>query len=99
MVLDIVVGATRELLSDVCPPVAVVLVEGNEDCLFIVGPFPFLQLNVKVVDIAFTTLLALSTGQMCSNLCPLSTVELALLTEDVVFLSGPRTLPFDEGRT
>lgn len=99
MVFDIVIGATRELLGNVCPPVTMVLVERNENCLFVVSPFSLLQLRVEVVDKAFSTLLALSTGQMRSNLCPLSPIKLALLSENVVFLGGPRALSFDDGRT
>lgn len=79
MVLDVVIRSPGKLLGDVCPSVAMVLMQSNKYCLFIVSPFSFLQLRIKMIDESFPTLLALSTRKMCGDLCPLSTIEGALL--------------------
>lgn len=49
-----------------------------------------------MIDIAFTTLLSLTTREIRCNLSPLAAVDLSLGLEDFIFFGSPRALPFDE---
>lgn len=55
-----------------------VLMKSNENGLFVVSPFSFLESGIQMVDKSLSTLLALSTRQMRSNFGPFSTIEVAL---------------------
>lgn len=97
MILDIIIGTTRNSLRDIGPSVTVMLVKGNEYRLFVIGPLSFFESRIQMVYKTLTTLLALSTRQMCSNLCPLSSVEFTLFSQNSVLFRSPRPFPFDNG--
>lgn len=69
---------------------------GNEDGFLLLRPLPLFQIRVKMIDIALTTLLSLTTREVRCNLGPLTAVDLSLRLEDFIFFGGPRALPFDE---
>lgn len=72
------------------------LMSGNEDGFLLLRPLSLFQIRVKMIDIALTTLLSLTTREVRCNLGPLTAVDLSLRLEDFIFFGGPRALPFDE---
>lgn len=97
VILDVVVAPSWQLLGDVGPAVPVVLVHRNQYRFLVVGPIPFLEFRVEVIDESFPTLLALPSRQMRSNFGPFPSVNGPLLAKDLIFFGSPRPFPFDAG--
>ena len=72
------------------------LMASNEDGFLLLRPLSLLQMRIKMIDIALTTLLSLTAGEVRCNLGPLTAVYLSLRLEDFIFFGSPRALPFDE---
>lgn len=62
MVLDVIIRPSWKTLGDICPAIAVLLVHGNKDRLFVVRPLTLFQFRIQVVDKSLSTLLPLSAG-------------------------------------
>ena len=97
VVLDVVVGAARQVLGDLRPPVAVLEMKFQNSLVLLFRPSVLLDVRVQVVVPPLTALLADASGQVLSNLAPvLRTLLLDLVDQLTVFLLGPGA--FDEGR-
>ena len=72
------------------------LMSGNEDGFLLLRPLSLLQIRIKMIDIALTALLSLTTREVRCNLGPLTAVNLSLRLEDFIFFGSPRALPLDE---
>lgn len=99
VILHIIVRSSRQVLGNVRPAIAVMLMHCNEDGFFIVRPFSLFELRVQMIDESFSALLPLSPWKMCRNLGPLSPVESTLFSQNLILFSGPRPLPLDDGWT
>lgn len=89
MVLHIIVRSSWKLFRDVCPSVSVVLMHGNQDGFFIVGPFALFKLWVQVIHETFSALFSLSSRKMGSDLGPFASIQMALLSKNLILLCGP----------
>ena len=92
-VLDGVVGAAIDLLSDVAPTVAVHQVQFDDQKVFFHGPLSLADIRVQVVVPALATLLTDAPRQAFGDMGPVAGARRRdNLREDLVLLLGPRAL-------
>ena len=92
-VLDGIVGAAVDLLSDVAPTVAMHQVQLDDQKVFFHGPLALADIRVQVVVPALATLLTDAPRQAFGDMGPVAGARRRdNLREDLVFLLGPRAL-------
>ena len=70
VVFHIIVRPSWKLLRNVRPSITMVLMHGDQDGLFIIGPLRFLQAIIQMIYEAFATLLPHSSWQVGCDLGP-----------------------------
>ena len=92
-VFDGVVGPSRESLCDFAPAVAVLLMHGKDQSVFLLRPLLLPDVGIQMIVPPLSALLANAPRESCSDGTPvLSIVLFDHLPQNIILLPSPRSL-------